>query len=91
MSSAKMKATTPPKLMPPFHSAAASGTLPTEQTKLMMAMKGPMTAFSSDDQKPWPVRKSACQAELGTSAARKPATRKPIASSRRSMVRSAAA
>ena len=30
--SAKMNATTPPKLMPPFHSTAASGTLPIEQT-----------------------------------------------------------
>ena len=32
--SAKMNATTPPKLIPPFHSTAASGTLPIEQTKL---------------------------------------------------------
>ena len=32
--SAKMNASTPPKLMPPFHSTAASGTLPIEQTKL---------------------------------------------------------
>ena len=31
--SAKMNAMTPPKLMPPFHSTAASGTLPIEQTK----------------------------------------------------------
>ena len=35
--SAKMKASTPPKLMPPFQSTAASGTLPIEQTKLMIA------------------------------------------------------
>ena len=32
--SAKMNDTTPPKLMPPFQSTAASGTLPIEQTKL---------------------------------------------------------
>ena len=32
--SAKMNEMTPPKLMPPFHSTAASGTLPIEQTKL---------------------------------------------------------
>ena len=32
--SAKMKLMTPPKLIPPFHSTAASGTLPIEQTKL---------------------------------------------------------
>jgi hypothetical protein len=29
--SAKMKASTPPKLMPPFHRTAASGTLPTSR------------------------------------------------------------
>jgi len=39
--SAKMKATTPPKLMPPFHSTAASGMLPTEQTNEMTATSGP--------------------------------------------------
>ena len=42
--SAKMKAITPAKLMPPDHSTAASGTLPTEQTKLSTAMIGPMNA-----------------------------------------------
>ena len=36
-----MNAITPPKEMPPLHSAAARGTLPMEQTKLMMAMNGP--------------------------------------------------
>ena len=41
--SAKMKAMTPPKLMPPFHSTAASGTLPTEQTKEITATSGPTT------------------------------------------------
>src|SRR3982074_4535 len=30
---AKMNATTPPKLMPPLHSTAASGTVPIEQEK----------------------------------------------------------
>src|ERR1700740_2828114 len=39
--SAKMKAITPPKLMPPFHSTAASGMLPTEQTKEITATSGP--------------------------------------------------
>jgi hypothetical protein len=42
--SAKMKAITPAKLMPPLHSTAASGTLPTEQTKLRTAMTGPIKA-----------------------------------------------
>ncbi len=41
--SAKTKDTTPPKLMPPFHSTPASGTLPIEQTKLSTAMTGPTT------------------------------------------------
>ena len=38
--SAKMKATTPPKLIPPFHSTTASGTLPIEQTNEMIATPG---------------------------------------------------
>src|ERR671936_457748 len=41
--SAKMKARTPPKLMPPFHSPAASGTLPIEHTKLITATIGPIS------------------------------------------------
>src|SRR5215472_6568765 len=41
--SAKMKLITPPKLIPPFHSTAASGTFPTEQTKLIIEMKGPIS------------------------------------------------
>ena len=73
--SAKTKLTTPPKLIPPCQSAAASGTFPTEQTKLMIAMNGPTTTFSSDVQKPWPLMKTLCQTLVGTSTARKPATR----------------
>jgi hypothetical protein len=41
--SAKMNAATPPKLIPPFHSTAASGTFPMEQTKLRIAMSGPIS------------------------------------------------
>ena len=73
--SAKMKLITPPKLMPPCHSAAASGTLPIEQTKLMNAMNGPTMTFSSVVQKPCPVRKMLFQKLTGTSTVRKPATR----------------
>ena len=40
--SAKMNASTPPKLIPPFHSTAASGTFPIEQTKLSIATSGPI-------------------------------------------------
>ena len=38
--SAKMNAITPPKLIPPFHSTAASGTLPIEQTNETIATSG---------------------------------------------------
>ena len=41
MRSAKMNATTPPKLIPPFHSTTASGTFPIEQTNEMTATTGP--------------------------------------------------
>src|SRR6516165_4414406 len=39
--SAKMKLITPPKLIPPFQSTAARGTLPIEQTTLITATSGP--------------------------------------------------
>ena len=53
--SAKMKLITPPKLMPPCQSAAASGTFPTEQTKLRIAISGPTMTFCREVQKsPWP-------------------------------------
>ena len=45
--SAKRNAVTPPKLMPPFHSTPASGTLPMEQTKLSRQMTGPMSGPQS--------------------------------------------
>jgi hypothetical protein len=87
--SAKMNATTPPNEIPPFQSAAARGTLPIEQTKLITATKGPTTTFSTLVQGPWPRRKTTFQRWAGTNVARKPATTKPMASSRRNMVRSA--
>src|SRR3954447_26618888 len=86
--SAKTNEMTSPNDEPPCHRAAAKGTLPTEQTKLMTAMNGPTTAFSSDDQKPCPVMKTARHHDVGTSTAAKPATTNPITSSRRSIVRS---
>ena len=69
-----MNEITPPKEMPPFHSAAARGTFPMEQTKLMMAMNGPTMTFSSEVQKPWPLMNTACHTEVGTRTAKKPAT-----------------
>ena len=83
-----MKATTPPKLMPSFQSAAASGTLPTEQTKLMIATNGPTMAFSIMVRAPWSCRNTAFQKLAGTATATKPATTKPMMISRRSIVRS---
>jgi hypothetical protein len=42
--SAKIKATTPPKLMPPFHSTAASGMLPTSvAAKVVRLAQVPVT------------------------------------------------
>src|SRR5438132_543572 len=41
--SAKMKLITPPKLIPPFHSTAASGTFPTEHTNDAIETRGPTT------------------------------------------------
>lgn len=38
-----MKVMTPPKLNPPFHSTAARGTFPMEQTNDTMEMMGPMS------------------------------------------------
>jgi hypothetical protein len=79
---------TPPKLMPPFHSAAARGTLPTEQTKLMNARTGPTMTFSIADHIPCPVRNRAFQTPVGTATEANPATTKPITSSLRSIVTS---
>jgi len=74
MRSAKMNDTTPPNEIPPFHSAAARGTLPMEQTNEMMAMSGPTMTFSTLVQNPWPWRNMSFQAETGTSTTRNPPT-----------------
>src|SRR5207244_7325589 len=68
--SAKMKLRTPPKLMPPFHKTAASGTLPIEQTKLMIATAGPTIGPQNFASVSWCSRKKRCQNEFGTQAAR---------------------
>ena len=59
--SAKMNATTPPKLMPPFQSTTASGTLPTEQTNDKIATAGPMIGPHSLAASGWPAKKNARQ------------------------------
>ncbi len=80
--SAKMNDTTPPKLMPPFHSTAASGTLPIEQTKLSTEMTGPMTGPHSLPASGSPVRNRCCQNVSGTQAPIAPAISRPTATSR---------
>src|SRR5260221_8488144 len=75
--SAKMKLTTPPKLIPPRHNTAASGTLPTEQTKLTMATSGPTNGPSIFASVGLLVKKNARQKESGTHAASAPAMSSP--------------
>src|SRR6266508_2560395 len=79
--SAKMNATTPPKLMPPFHRTAASGTLPIEQTNETTATSGPTSGPQSLAASGWPSRKKPCQKCCGTHAASAPATSRPTAMS----------
>ena len=52
-----MKLITPPKATPCAQSAAASGMLPTEQTKERTASSGATITFSSTVQTPWPLTK----------------------------------
>ena len=70
-----MKAITPPKEIPPDQRAAASGTLPIEQTQLITAISGPTSAFSMVVQIPWPWRNRLLQTCIGTTTASTPATR----------------
>jgi hypothetical protein len=80
--SAKMNASTPPKLMPPFQSTAASGTLPIEQTKLMIATPGPMSGPQNLASVAWCSKKRLRQNESDTQAARAPAISRPPKTSR---------
>src|SRR6266568_7431524 len=75
--SAKMKLTTPPKLIPPLHSTAASGTLPTEQTKLTTETNGPTSGPSILASVGLLEKKNAFQNALGTQAANAPAMSSP--------------
>src|SRR5207248_9976288 len=75
--SAKMKAITPPKLIPPFQSTAARGTFPTEQTKLSREITGPTRGPQTLDRNGWLVKKKPCQNEAGTQAASAPAINSP--------------
>src|SRR5438034_2065817 len=79
--SAKIKLTTPPKLMPPFQSTAASGTLPTEQTKLTIATRGPTRGPIIFEIVGLLEKKNVFQNESGTQAANAPAISSPSAMS----------
>src|ERR1700761_7656905 len=81
--SAKMKATTPPKLIPPFHRTTASGTLPTEQTNDTIAPTGPISGPQILAASGCPAMKNARQNESGTQAAMAPAASSPMTRSRR--------
>ncbi len=73
-----MKLITPPKLMPPFQSTAASGTLPIEHTKLSTETTGPMSGPHSLARKSWSTRKKSRQKLFGTHAASAPAMSNPM-------------
>ena len=75
--SAKRNEITPPKLIPPFQRTAASGTFPTEQTKLSMEMMGPTSGPQNWATTGCWVKKNPCQKESGTQAARAPAMSRP--------------
>ena len=76
--SAKMNATTPPKLIPPFHSTAASGTFPIEQTNESIATSGPIDR-PPDLREHWVVDQEERSARTisGTHAASAPAISRP--------------
>jgi len=76
-----MKLITPPKLIPPFHSTAASGTFPMEHTNDAIETRGPTTGPQSAATRGSPLRKNARQNSTGTHAPRAPAMRRPPAMS----------
>src|SRR5207302_7901796 len=76
-----MNAMTPPKLMPPFQSTAANGTLPTEQTNETIATIGPTIGPQIFAATGCETRKNFCQKSGGTHAASAPALSTPMARS----------
>src|SRR4029077_17058742 len=75
--SANMNAMTPPKLMPPFHSTAASGMFPTEHTNDMMATTGPTSGPHNFTTTGLSTRKNDSQKSFGTHPASAPAINSP--------------
>ena len=68
--------------MPPDHSTAASGTLPTEHTKLRMAMSGPTSTFSAVRSPEGASFTNSPLKKSSPGSAMKPASRKPAPISR---------
>src|SRR6266436_4392868 len=75
--SAKMNAITPPKLIPPFQRTAASGILPTEQTKDKSDTIGPTSGPHKVAATGCELRKNVFQKSCGTQAASAPASKSP--------------
>ena len=75
--SANRNASTPAKQIPPDHSTAASGTFPTEQTKLSTAMIGPMITFSIVGSGAGALRRNSCSKKPLPNCAMNPASRNP--------------
>src|SRR6266511_5590231 len=76
-----MKATTPENEIPPAHSTAASGTLPTEQTNESTATSGPTTTFSiSRGASDASVTKRSLKNDAGSSAMKPAITNPPVIS-----------
>ena len=84
-----MNAITPAKEIPPDHRTAASGTLPTEQTKLSTAISGPATTFQSVGSRPESLVRNRSLKKSSPSSAMKPASRNPSVISFQSICQSA--
>src|SRR5665213_2864685 len=76
-----MNAITPPKDIPPFHSTAANGRLPTLQTKDTTAISGPIRGPQMAETSGCEVKKNFWKNEVGTQAAMAPAISSPSATS----------
>src|SRR5665213_550831 len=83
-----MKLITPPKLIPPFQSTAAKGTLPTLQTKLITAINGPTSGPQIAETKGCEVKKNFSKKLAGTHAAIAPAISSPSAISTQTLAQS---
>src|SRR6266516_324895 len=75
--SAKMNDATPPKLIPPFQSTAASGTFPIEHTNESAATIGPTSGPQIFASSGCCTKKNDCQKEPGPQAPSAPAISNP--------------